>query len=86
MSDNETWWVIENTPGYMPDNEPADFTTYAEAVAYANELCDELAEQGYEVDRGWASEGNYFAAHATTKDKIHDLGRTVCVERSEGDY
>lgn len=78
------FYVIENTPGYMPDaDEPADFEEYSDAVAYANELCDELEEQGYTVDRSWASSGNYFAAHATHPDRIHDLGRYVAVERAE---
>ena len=76
--------VIESTPGYLPDSdEPAEFDTYAEAVAYANELADKLEEAGYVADRGWASSGNYYAIHATTTDKVHDLGRFIAVERVE---
>ena len=61
---------------HMPDSdEPAEFENYADAVAYANELCDELEKAGYSVDRSWASSGNYFAAFAP------DLGRYVAVER-----
>ena len=72
-----TYLVIENTPGYMPDVEPAEFDDYAEAVAYANELADELEEEGYTTDRGWASRDNFYAINATHWDRIHDLGRTI---------
>jgi hypothetical protein len=77
--------VIENTPGYLPDaDDPAVFDAYEDAVAYANELCDELEADGYEVDRSWASSGNYFAAHAERSDTVApDLGRFVAVELDE---
>ena len=73
--------VIENTPGYMPESEPAEFEEYADAVAYADELADELEEQGYVTDRSWASRDNYYAVNATTDEKIYDLGRTIEVIR-----
>lgn len=76
--------VIENTPGYLPDaDEPAEFELYADAVAYANELADELEEQGYVCDRSWASRDNYYAIHCTTEEKIHDLGRNIEVVKVE---
>jgi len=78
--------VIENTPGYMPEaDEPAEFDTYAEAVAYADELADELAEAGYDrIDRSWASRDNYYAIHAERSDTVApDLGRTIEVTRAE---
>ncbi len=75
--------VIENTPGYMPDTEPAEFDDYADAVAYANELADELEEDGYTTDRSWASRDNGYAINATTDAKIHDLGRTIEVVNGE---
>jgi hypothetical protein len=80
----ELFIVIENTPGYLPDaDEPAEFDNYADAVAYANELADELVEQGYECDRSWASRDNSYAIHCTTDEKIHDLGRNIEVVRSD---
>jgi hypothetical protein len=77
------WVVIESTPGYLPESEPAEFDEYADAVAYAHELADELEEQGYQCDRGWASSGNYLAIHCTDPGKIHDLGRTIAIERDD---
>jgi len=75
--------VIENTPGYMPDSEPAEFAEYTDAVSYANELADDLEEEGYTTDRSWASRDNGYAINATTTEKIHDLGRTIEVVRGE---
>jgi hypothetical protein len=75
--DDRTWTVIENTPGYLPDAEPTDFAEYSEAVAYANELADELEEAGYVTDRSWALQINHFAIKATHPDRIHDLGRSI---------
>jgi hypothetical protein len=83
VNDLQEWAVIENTPGYLPDTEPALFDEYADAVAYANELADELEEQGYETDRSWASRDNSYAISATTEDKMHDLGRWIEVARTD---
>jgi hypothetical protein len=78
------YWVIENTPGYLPDNDNDEvFTEYSEAVAYANELGDELEDQGYTTDRCWGSRDNSYAIHAKTDDKIHDLGRNIEVVRED---
>jgi hypothetical protein len=79
---DHTYIVIESTPGYMPeDNDPATFEEYADAVAYANELADELEDQGYTTDRGWASSGNYYAIKAERDDTVApDLGRFIAVE------
>jgi hypothetical protein len=71
------WLVIESTPGYMPDSEPADFDEYADAVSYADE------RTGYTCDRSWASSGNYDAISCTRPDAEHDLGRWIAVERDE---
>ena len=80
-----TFLVIENTPGYLPEaDEPADFEEYVDATAYANELADELEEQGYTCDRGWASANNYLAIHCTRSDTVApDLGRTIQVVQAE---
>jgi len=76
--------VIESTPGYLPDNDNDEvFTEYSEAVAYANELADELEDQGYTTDRSWASRDNSYAISAETTDKIHDLGRIIEVVRED---
>ncbi len=77
-----TWLVVENTPGYLPDSEPADFTEYADAVSYANELADQLEEDGYECDRSWASSGNYYAIMCARAGE-HELGRWIGIERAE---
>jgi hypothetical protein len=73
--------VIENTPGYLPESEPVEFETYDAAVAYAHELADELEEQGYRTDRGWASSANLLAIGAARDGR--DLGRFIAVERAE---
>lgn len=78
------FYVIENTPGYLPDDdEPFETDSYVDAVAYANQLADELEEQGYETDRSWASQDNLYAIHATTAEKMHDLGRNIEIVRSD---
>ena len=78
--------VIENTPGYMPDNDAAEFDEYSDAVAYVNELCDEYEDAGLIVDRSWASRDNYYAASIEDPKKTHDLGRSIEVVRGEDDY
>ena len=80
----EGYVVVENTPGYLPESEPAEFDEYADAVAYANELADELEEQGYTTDRSWASQDNMYAISATRSDTVApDLGRVIEVIRDE---
>ena len=39
--------VIENTPGYMPEGEPAEFDSMDEATAYAEDRAKELEDDGY---------------------------------------
>jgi hypothetical protein len=87
MDEQTTWLVIESTPGYMPDaDEPAEFREYADAVAYAHELANELEDQGYVCDRGWASSGNYLAIQCELPREATvapDLGRLIAIERDE---
>lgn len=78
--------VIENTPGYMPDDDDPFVTDdYDAAVAYANERADELVEHlsafGDEAtaDKAYASASNLYAIYVTT-DRKHDLGRWIAVE------
>jgi hypothetical protein len=64
--------VIENTPGYMPDSEPAYFRSRVNAGGYALELARELREDGYRVS-GNKSIG--YQAHRRNDD--NDLGRVI---------
>ncbi len=44
----EQWTVIENTPGYMPDdNDPPVFDEYADAVEYLNDRCVTFGHPGF---------------------------------------
>lgn len=79
--------VIENTPGYLPENDdPATFDDYADAVAYMRERAMEyavsIADDGAiaEVSDGWASPDNYAAVMVYRSDRTHDLGRYFGVE------
>jgi hypothetical protein len=87
MPDTETFVVIESTPGYMPDDcDPFETDDYSAACEYANELADQLEEQGYVCDRGLASSGNYLAIHCELPREqtvAPDLGRFIAVERCE---
>ncbi len=84
-----TFVVIENTPGYMPDDDdPPTFEDYADAVAYLNDRCKEYEEDesgSFTVEYGWASSGNYAAAVINDSSKMHDLGRWIAVELCEED-
>ena len=65
--------VIENVPGYLPDSNPATFSTRREAESYARDLASELRDEGWKVT-GSASNGGYQAANP---ELIHDLGRVI---------
>ncbi|AEJ40878.1 hypothetical protein TPY_2718 [Sulfobacillus acidophilus TPY] len=71
--------VIESTPGYLPDTEPACFTTLRDAQRYAAELARELRDQGYRVS-GTAETGYV----AEDPDKMADLGRVIEVIPMDG--
>lgn len=79
--------VIENTPGYLPeDDDPFITDDYAAAVAYMNERAAEYADDpdgNYRVEYGWASRNNYAAVMVWDDDKTHDLGRYIGVELCE---
>ena len=53
--------VIEGCPG----GDLIDFSDYSDAVAYLNELADDLTTQGYEIEVGWASSSNLSAFKAS---------------------
>jgi len=67
--------VIESTPGYMPDSEPAEFDTYDEAIEYAERLGQELMEQGYPAPTCDHSGPEFIQWH-TARDS-RDLGRVI---------
>jgi hypothetical protein len=83
--------VIENTPGYMPeDDDPPIFEDYADAVAYLKERVEEYLDLNadgaqYRVEEGWASQDNLSAVVIHDDSKIHDLGRwiQIVVDESE---
>jgi hypothetical protein len=62
--------IIENTPGYMPDSEPADFTNRGIAQSYMAQLARELREDGYKVS------GNRRIGYYAERDS-RDLGRSI---------
>jgi hypothetical protein len=84
MTDTQSYIVIENTPGYLPDDDDPFVTDdYSEAVEYLNERCAEYEEIGLRVEYGWASSGNYAAAGVFDDSKTHDLGRWIGIELLE---
>ncbi len=79
-----TFIVIENTPGYLPeDDDPFVTDDYSAAVEYLNSRCEEYEELGHRVEYGWASSGNYAAAGIFDDSKTHDLGRYIGIELYE---
>lgn len=73
--------VVENTPGYMPDeDDPFVTNDYSEAVAYLNERAAEYAEDGLRVEYGFASSANLAAVMVWDDSKFHDLGRYIGIE------
>lgn len=76
--------VIENTPGYMPDeDEPYTTDDYDEAVAYLNDRAAEYDndESGiYRAEHGFASADNLAAVMIWNDASDHDLGRYIGVE------
>ncbi len=79
--------VIENTPGYLPeDDDPFVTDDYSAAVTYMNERAEALAEfiaegEGKpEISVGWASPNNYAAVMVYDHSREHDLGRYIGVE------
>jgi len=91
----ESFVVIENTPGYMPDDDdPPTFDDYADAVLYLNEraaeyedLAAEYADDPdgprYRVEYGIASGDNLAAVIVWDDSKMYDLGRVIQILRDE---
>ena len=82
-----SYLVIENTPGYLPeDDDPPAFDDYSEAVTCLNERAKEYEEDpdgNFRVEYGWASRDNFAAVMIYDEDKTHDLGRSIEVVKEE---
>lgn len=79
-----TYVVVENTPGYLPEeDEPAIFATFEEAEGYADERAREAGEQRAEHD----STANVYRESETlwriTSDYPHTLDRVVEILEEE---
>jgi hypothetical protein len=76
--------VIENTPGYLPDDDDPFITNdYALAVDYLNDRASEYADDpdaSYRVKYGWASSDNLAAVMIYDDSSPHDLGRYIGIE------
>jgi hypothetical protein len=79
--------VIENTPGYLPDDDdPPTFEEYSDAVEYLNARAAEYADDpdgNYRVEYGIASGDNLSAVIVWDDDKSHDLGRVIQILRDD---
>ena len=71
--------VVENTPGYLPDSEPACFRSRRAAEAYAASLAHELREDGYHCS-GSARRGDIYC-----EQDAEDLGRVIEISPCEED-
>jgi hypothetical protein len=70
-SRGDHYHVVENTPGYLPDDDdPPIFGSAKAAGEYAYELAESLRESGYKV-RGNQRDGYYGERDAD------DLGRVI---------
>lgn len=79
------WHVVENTPGYLPESDPATFDTEQEARDYAKSLADEFREEArYRKPGAIRSDG--FGGYVIGEPNSGDLGRVievmVCEEQS----
>lgn len=81
--------VIENTPGYLPEeDEPFTTDDYSEAVEYLNARAAEYEQDesgDFTVEYGWASSANFAAVYVTDHSKTYDLGRYIAIERDDLD-
>jgi hypothetical protein len=81
-----TWVVIENTPGYMPDDDdPATFDDRTDAVHYLRDeverLCEHIQEGEGDPFVSWTEERD--SAHVTDSTREHDLGRVFEIAQQE---
>lgn len=83
-----TFVVIENTPGYMPDDDdPATFEDRESAVHYLRDeverLCEHILEGDGDPHVVWSEERD--SAHVTDSTREHDLGRVFEIHEEEDD-
>ena len=83
-----TWTVVENTPGYLPENdEPGVFEDLEDAKLALREDVQRYVEHGWEVGDNpgvsWSEDGTYAYGVSTTRE--HDLGRVFEVLATEED-
>ena len=76
--------VVENTPGYLPDDgDPFVTADYGAAVEYLYGRAAEFADDpdgSFRVEFGWASGDNLAAVMVWDDEKVHDLGRYIGIE------
>jgi hypothetical protein len=85
--------VIENTPGYLPeDDDPATFETIEEARVYASDLLSRLLDSIYESQMddpepvGFTVSGSFqedLSVIVFDNARMHDLGRVIEILREE---
>jgi len=87
--------VIENTPGYMPDDDdPASFDTIEDARVYASDLLsrlldhlvdceDDPAEAYSALSIAGSFAGDDLQVYVTDTRRPHDLGRVITIVEGE---
>ena len=72
-----SWVVIENTPGYLPDDdEPFVTDDLSAAIAHAAELADYYREHDdWEYDVEGSDDGMSY--YVSERDNPRDLGRVI---------
>ncbi len=78
MTETTTYVVIENTPGYLPDDDDPFVTDdYAAACEYVRELTERLMDH---ISEGGGEPAATFGeghAYVTDMSREHDLGRVI---------
>lgn len=67
------------------DEETEWFDTYPHAVAWLNERCDTMEAEGMDVERGWASSGNYAAAKCSAPNGTREVWIAIELDESNED-
>lgn len=71
--------MIENTPGYLPENnEPPEFDNYSDAMKHLDEYWQELFRDGFYP----TPIVNGFFEYED-RGRVHDLGRVVEIVKLE---
>lgn len=76
--------VLENTPGYLPEEDDPFITDdYSAAVAYMNERVEEYEDHIAEGGGEPATSRGPRSAYVTDMTREHDLGRNFSVDEYE---